>query len=270
MISEAEKLRFKIICNEEMLTTRKEGEGIGTLREKRLHSIIKKFIAPESEDHEVVLRERMALEGKRPKYVADLLIGNTAYEVQTGSFFPLAKKIAYYLENTELDVVIIHPVAYKKWVNWMDTDTGEIVERNRRSALGKPTDIAGELYWILPYLDNPRLSIRIMMLEVEEYRFLSGWGRGGKRGSERYELIPAELCDIARLELAEDYSIFIPDALGAEFTVPEYEKLSKIRGKAAYTAVRALCALGLVKECGKRGRAMLFRRLDNFADPKNL
>ena len=264
MISEAEKLRFKIICNEEILAPRKEGESIGTLSEKRLHSIIKKFIAPESEDHEVVLRERMGGEDKRPKYVADLLIGNTAYEVQTGSFFPLAKKIAYYLENTELDVVIFYPIAYKKWVNWINKDTGEIDQRNRRSVCGKPTDVAGELYWILPYLDNPRLSIRVMMLEIEEYRFLSGWGRGGKRGSERYELIPTELCDIVSLELAEDYSIFIPEMLGEEFTVPEYEKLSKIRGKAAYSAVRALCKLGLAEECGKRGRTMLFKRLDSL------
>ena len=46
-----------------------------------------------------------------------------------------------------------------------------------------------------------------------------------------------------------------------KFTVGEYEKLSKIRGKAAYGTVKALCALGLAKECGKRGRAKLYQRL---------
>ncbi len=261
MISESEKLRFEIICREEMILPRKEGESIGTLSEKRLHSIIKKFIAPESDDHEVLLRERMSGKDKRPRYVADLLIGNTAYEVQTGSFFPMRKKIAYYLENTELDVVIIHPVAYKKWVNWMEPSTGEVVKRTKRNAFGKPTDIAGELYWILPYLDDPRLSLRVMMLELEEYRFISPRGVGVRRGSERYELIPTELCDIVSLELPEDYSIFIPDALPTEFTVAEYEKLSKIRGKAAYSAVRALVTLGLVRECGTRGRAKLYEKL---------
>ena len=253
-----------------MLAPRKDSEGIGTLSEKRLHSIIKKFIAPESEDHEVMIRERMAGEEKRPRYVADLLIGNTAYEVQTGSFFPMQKKIAYYLENTELDVVIIHPVAYKKWVNWLDHETGEVVKRSRRSALGKPTDIAGELYWILPYIDNPRLSIRVMMLEIEEYRVSSKRGAGIRRGSERYELIPTELCDVVKLELPEDYAIFIPDELGREFTVPEYARLSKIRGKAAYSAVRVLCKVGLAKECGKRGRAMLFKRLDSLEEVEDL
>lgn len=269
MISESEKLRFEMICRDQMLTPRRDGEGIGTLCEKRLHSIIKKFIAPESEDHEVVLRDRMGGDQKRPKYVADLLIGNTAYEVQTGSFFPMRKKIAYYLENTDLDVVIIHPIAYEKWVNWLDPNSRDTVQRNKRKAHGKPTDVAAELYWILPYINNERLSIRLMMLGVEEYRFLSGWGNGGKRGSERYELIPTKLYDIVKLELAEDYSIFIPDALGEQFTVPEYEKLSKIRGKAAYSAVKALCALGLARECGMRGRAKLYEKIEMADLSKN-
>ena len=144
----------------------------------------------------------------------------------------------------------------------MDHETGEVIKRNRRSALGRPTDIAGELYWLLPYIDNPRLSIRVMMLEIEEYRLASKRGAGVRRGSERYELIPTALCDTVKLELPEDYSIFIPEALPEEFTVPEYVKLSKIRGKAAYSAVKVLCALGLAEECGKKGRAALYRRLD--------
>jgi hypothetical protein len=262
MISESEKLRFEIICREEMLAPRRAGEGIGTLSEKRLHSIIKKYIAPEGDDHEVELRSRLSGEEKRPKYVADLLIGNTAYEVQTGSFYPMRKKIDYYMSDTDYNVVIIHPVAYKKHVNWMDPATGEVIKRTRKTVPGRPTDIAGELYWILPHIDNPRLSIRVMMLAVEEYRFASPRGAGVRRGSERYELIPTELCDIVSLELAEDYSIFIPDTLATEFTVGEYEKLSKIRGKAAYGTVKALCALGLVREIGKRGRAVLYQRCD--------
>ncbi len=268
MISNAEKLRFELICREVISERRESGEGIGQLNEKRLHSIIKRYICPDESGHEIKLdtlvlpKEDKKTGGRRVKYVADVLIEDCIYEVQTGSFYPMRQKIKYYLENTDYNIIVVHPLSAEKWVSWIDETSGDVSKKHRSPKKERAIDIAKELYWLLDYLDDPRLNIYVMLLSVEEYRLLNGWDRSRKRGSERYELIPTELCDIVKLELPEDYALLLPSDVPTEFTVPEYSKLSGLRGRAAYSAVKVLLRLGFVSEIGTRGRAKLYRRED--------
>ena len=250
--TEARIARFARICEEAMKERRVQGEqGIGTLAEKWQHQIIKRYLSENAEEHEVPVSASR-------RFVSDLRVGKDAYEVQTGSFAPMAKKIAYYLEETDLTVTVVHPIPKNRWVSWVDADTMEISPRKRSPRHGKASDVLAELYPLMHLLPNPRLKLRLLLLEVHDFKLLSDQKRDRKRGAKRYERIPLSLLEEITLDTPADFAQFLPDGLASPFTVKDFSKATKIRGRDAYSAVRVLTALGLLTPAPNIGRSMAF------------
>ena len=253
--------RFARMCEAAMLQGRGQGEaGIGTLQEKRLHQILKRFICDNEDYHEVGVANT--------RYVSDVRIGNLIFEVQTGAFYPMKQKIAHYLANTDCVVTVVHPIAVTKWISWIDPKTHEIAPRVRSPKKGCPEDLLPQLYCLLPHLQNPRLRYQLLFLEVEDFRFLDGRrSRDRKRGSTKYERIPLSLVGEMELNSTADFARFIPEPLPEHFTVKEFSSLTKLRGRDAYSAVRVLTAMGFFEESEKIGRSMGWQRLDHKQFP---
>lgn len=240
--------RFERLCMEAATRERTAGAyGFGTLAEKRLHAVIKKYLCDNEDLHEV------GVQGTR--FVSDICIGNEIIEVQTGSFYPMKKKIAYYLEHTDCTVTIVHPIPAIRWMSWVDPQTMDISPR-RKVKGGRAEELLPELYHLLPHLHDPRLHFRLLLLEVHDFRMLNGWSKDRKKGSNRYERLPLALLDEIEFNTPEDFRRFLPSALPAHFTVKDFSSLTKIRGRNAYSAVRALATLGLVSESEPIGRSM--------------
>lgn len=253
-VAPAHRARFCRLCEAAMLERRANGDaGIGTLAEKRLHAIIKRYLCEDEDLHEVgVLNTR---------YVSDVRIGNDVYEVQTGPFYPMRKKIAYYLEKTDCTVTIVHPIIVNKWISWVDPATREISERKKSPKHEETKDLLAQLYCLIPHLGNPRLRFRLLMLEAQDFRMLTGRSRDRKHyGAERYERIPLDLLGEEDFTSFEDFKQFIPDDLPTHFTVKDFTRHTGIRGRDAYSAVRVLTALGLVSPAESIGRAMAFQK----------
>ena len=113
--TDAERERFAAICRD--VTAAAQGEysgdesGVGVLNEKRMHAALKRFICSDSSFHEQ--RPDVAIgDGtkKSKKYVADVLCGDEIYEIQTGSFWPLRKKLEWYAANTAYRAALPHGV----------------------------------------------------------------------------------------------------------------------------------------------------------------
>ncbi len=243
--------RFARICTETMRRCPTFGEGgIGTLGEKRLHAIIKRYLCEDEALHEV------GLSGTR--FVSDIRIGNEIYEVQTGSFYPMQKKIAYYLSHTDCHVTIVHPIIVNKWVTWIDPETQELGERKRSPKHEGAEALLPELVYLAPHLQDPRLTFRLLLIEAEDFRLLDGWSRDRKRGSNRFERFPLALLDELELTSPADFRRFLPPDLPQHFTVKDFSARTKLRGRDAYAAVRALVALGLAREDERIGRSMGF------------
>lgn len=243
-------------------------DGIGTLGEKQMHAAIKRFICPDESRHEIPLDSgeragELGEDGKKIKkrrFVADILKDGTVYEIQTGALAPLRDKIKWILENTSYNVTVIHPIAETKWVNMLNSKSGEIEKRYRSPVKGKLNDVAPELYAIKDFINSPRFCLVILMMEAEQYmKNLAKNGRSRPK-YRKYELIPVNLLRAHIFRSLEDYKIFIPDTLEGEFTVKTFSSLSKIRGMDAYSAVHSLCDMGLLEESGKIGRAASFRK----------
>ncbi len=251
---EAKVARFSRICQDAMRERRVQGEqGVGTLAEKWQHQIIKRYLSEDPAHHEIpVSSER--------RFVSDVRIGNDAYEVQTGSFAPMVKKIAYYLESTDLTVTVVHPIAKDRWISWVDSETMEITPRKRSPKHGRPEDLLAELYPLIPFLGHPRLKFRILLLEVHDFKLLSNHKGRGKQDAQRYERIPLALFDDIPLNTPSDFAKFLPAELGSPFTVKQFSTATKIKGRDAYSAVRALTALGLLSPAEPIGRSMAFEK----------
>ncbi len=255
-MTDFEQARFNRLCREILVSRHTSGEaGIGTLAEKRLHAVIKRYLCEDEDCHEVgVLNTR---------YVSDVRIGNEVFEVQTGSFFPMKKKIAHYLEQTDCTVTVVHPIPVHRWVSWIDPQTSEITSRSRVIKRGRLQDLLPELYHLLPHLGNPRLRFRVLLIEAEDFRLLNGKrSRDRKKGSDRYERIPLSLLDDITFHAPADFRSLIPDALPQHFTVKDFSTLTKIRGRNAYSAVRSLAALGLFRAADPIGRSMGWERVE--------
>ena len=253
-VSAAHKARFDRICEEAMRRDiRIADSGIGTLGEKRLHAVIKRYLCEDTDCHEVGVPDR--------RFVSDVRIGDEIYEVQTGDFYPMRQKIAYYMEHTDCTVTVVHPLAARRWMSWIDPKTTEISPRTRVTRSSTPVELLPQLYTLSEHLQNPRLRFRVLMLETQDFRLLNSRSRNPKLRTKHYERIPLALLDELAFNSPEDFRALIPEALPSHFTVKDFSKATKIQGRDAYSAVRALVARGLAAPADPIGRAMGFELL---------
>ncbi|MBQ9749877.1 MAG: hypothetical protein IJV87_04745 [Clostridia bacterium] len=276
-ISSADTMRFRRIVidvmSEACQLSAEDDEygGIGTLGEKQMHAAIKRFICTDETKHEILIdgsvgckkttnEEESGKKGKKRRFVADILDGNTIYEIQTGGFSPLRDKIQWILDNTTYNITVIHPIAETKWVSLINTKTGNVENRKKSHIKGKITDIASELYFFRDFISSPRFSLVILMMEAEQYKKnIQKDGRKRPR-YRKYELIPISLLRAYVFRNASDYSLFIPNDLEEPFCVKNYSAKSGIHGIDAYSIVKTLCHLGLLEESGTLGRAVAYKR----------
>lgn len=267
MISINESTQFAAIAAEVTrlpLAGAQGSAGIGTLREKRLHMVIKHYLSGDPAYEEVPIHE-LSGAGRRRDCVADVrLPDGHIFEVQTGGFYPLRRKLALYMEHTDSPVTVVHPLPYIKYLSWIDPADGQVLSRRRSPRRAHVTAVAKELYWLSDQIGDPRFTLRLLLLEIEEFRMKDGWGRDGKRGSNRYERIPTALHDQIDLNTPADYAAyFLPPALAATpclpFTAADYARVTGIRGRATYGTLHLLEKLRLIREDGIAGRSRCYR-----------
>ena len=254
MIPAYKQARFRRLCYDAISEPRTQGEaGIGTLAEKRLHAVIKRYLCDDADCHEVGVKDT--------RFVSDVRIGNEVYEVQTGAFYPMKKKIDHYLRQTDCTVTVVHPIPAVKWVSWVTKEGAPFEPRKKSPQKGRPEDLLAELYCLREHLGNPRLKFVLLLIEAEDVRLCSSRAKNPKKGAARYERIPLDLLDELEFSSPDDFRRLLPDALPSVFTVKQFSTLTKIRGRDAYSAVRVLAALGLLCEAPPIGRAMAWERV---------
>nr|MBP3599298.1 hypothetical protein [Eubacterium sp.] len=230
---------------EKIVYQERERYGIGTLSEKTLHAVVKNYLEPNEDYHEV------PLEG----YVADIFRDGAVVEIQTANFNVLRRKLDKFLPL--YPVTIVYPIPATKWVIWVDPETGEEVSRRKSPKKGSPYQAFKELYKIKQYLSHPNLRIRFLFIDLEETKILDGWSYDKKRGATKYDRVPKALVDEMYFERVEDYRMMIPAEL-SEFTTKDYAKSAKIPLPHAQTAMNIFHYLKLVERIGKKGNSYVY------------
>ena len=230
---------------ERIVNQERERYGIGTLSEKTVHAVVKHYMEPNEDYHEV------PLEG----FVADIFREDAVTEIQTAHFNVLRRKLDKFLPL--YPVTIVYPIPAVKWVIWVDPGSGAEVSRRKSPKKGSPYHAFNELYKIKSYLGDPNLRILFLFIDMEETRLLDGWSRDKKRGATKYDRIPLELVDEMLFERVEDYRMMIPPELSG-FTTREYAKSTKIPLSHAQTALNIFYYLNVVERIGKKGNSYLY------------
>lgn len=229
-----------------VLDREKSLSGIGTLGEKTVHSTLKQYLARDLSNQEI----------KIGSFYADVCVNGHIFEIQTRQFGNLREKLAFFLPDHK--VTVVYPVTYINYLRWIDPVSGEISSPKKSTHRGNPLSVFDELYRIRPFLSDPNFSLKIVLLETEEYRMLDGYGRFKKAKATKCDKLPLSLVAEYDIEVPFDYMMLLPPDLPDVFTAKDLAALSKIPVSLAQTALLLLSELKLVERTGKSGNTYLY------------
>lgn len=221
--------------------------GIGTLSEKTVHAVLKNYYEPDEDRQEIPIEN----------FVADIYSDGQIIEIQTRQFNRMREKLSAFLPL--YPVTIVYPIPREKWLIWIDEESGELSTRRKSPKKGTPYMAFAELYKIKMYLKDPNLKLRLVLVDMEEYRLLNGWSHDKKKGSTRYDRIPIRLVEEVEIEQPKDYMQFIPYELEEPFTVKDFAAVVHIPTSLSGTVLNLLYYMGVVRRVGKKGNAFLYQ-----------
>ena len=237
---EAESERFRFLC-EDYALGEPEG-GVGVLREKGIHAVLKRYYQPEAAAREV----------RVGRFVADAVSPDgSVLEVQTGRLAPLRRKLPALLDRYE--VTVVHPLLRVRRVRAVDPQTGEL---SARRVCGKPETVWNffyELPPLLPFLLAPEPALRAAR-DRDGGAAREGQPPRGARG-------PRALRPVRGIPLfrdARDFLGLLPAGLPSPFTSGDLAQAASLAPEDARMALYVLHALQLCLRCGRRGRSYLY------------
>ena len=230
----------------------KNENRITTYMERSLHASLKKRFCSDEAMHEI----------KIGRFVADACDGKTIFEIQTGNFSPLTKKLNFYIENTDYDIVVVRPIAKNRRIFWLDED-GALQKAPRLSS--RHENIAcgvADLYYIKEFLSNERVSFCFPIMEIDEVRLLDGYGKQKKIRATSVDRIAGEIYEIKYINGVEDIKneIFplLPDG---SFTRKELSQGLKLSGLKLWSAQKLLTRLEILS-VKKEGQKLIFEKVN--------
>lgn len=235
-----------------VLLQQNDPHGFGTLKEKTVHAVMKLYYEPNEDYHEV------PIEG----YIADIYTGERIIEIQNGNFNRLRPKLAAFLPQYPVTVVL--PIPHNKWLIWMEEESGELSKRHKSPVKGSVFHAFPELYRIKQFLGHPNLSFAFPLIDIDEYRLLNGWSKDKKRGSSRYDRMPLALFDEVLIERNEDFLQLVPYELQDAFTVKEFAQAAGIHRDLAGSVLPLLTYMQILVRPGKRGREYLYEVAQDY------
>ena len=155
-------------------------------------------------------------------------------------------------------VTVVYPFPRTRYLIWTDPATGETSRPRKSPKIGTPLTALHELYHIRTLLGVEALTVELLLVDLDEYRLLDGYGKSKKKGSTLGEKIPRGEPELIRLQTVEDYQALLPADLPTEFTAPQFGKLTGLRGRSVYSAIHVLEELGILQAQGTQGRAVLY------------
>ena len=230
----------------------KEENVIGIQKEKILHKTLKYYICNDETKHEIKIKK-----SNSGILYADIYDNEMIYEIQTRGFDKLRDKLSEFL--IEHKVTIVHPIAHKKNI-YKVYETGEITGPTKSPKIGKVFEVFKELYKIKSYLKNPNLSLKIILIDMDEYRYVVEKKHTRSSGYIREKQIPKNIYHIYDFKNKSDYITLLKDLnLEENFTSLDLKKASKINKTLATVTLNILTHLEVVERIGKKGNNYIYQ-----------
>ena len=221
--------------------------GIGTLNEGPLHSALKQHYLGLGGQEEVLVG----------KFVADVVREDKIFEIQTGSFSGLNRKLETLCLTNQ--VRLVHPIVEIKTIVKLGPDSKTVISKRRSPKRGHAWDILSELVYIPTMLRETNFSLDVLLIEENEFRIYDPKKvkrKGGWRVMER-ELV--SINDSLTINSAKDLYEFLEKPLSEPFTSKEIELSMRCKPKIARQMAYVLRQLDLIEVIGKAGRFLNYR-----------
>lgn len=222
--------------------------SIGTYSERAVHRVMKFYLEPREECHEI----------KHLGCVADIKNESGITEIQTKAFGRMKPKLEAFLRDCK--VTVVYPVIAKKYIRTLDASSGELSDRKLSPKRQRVFDAAYELYNIREFLGCDNLSVKLVFLEAEEIRQqdIKVKIAGRTRTRMKINTVPIGIIDEVDLRSPRDYSVFIPNGLPDRFTASELGSLIGKRFAYGYSVVSILSSVGLIEGPQSEGRRKVY------------
>lgn len=225
----------------------KEYAGLGTYGEKSIHAVLKKYIEPNTDFHEV------GVFGS----IADICIGNEIYEIQTRALYKLKSKLKKFLPYYK--VCVVHPIIADKTVYTFDPHTGTVLKKRKSPKKGYVYDFLPHVYGLKELISEPGISFKIMMINASEYRIPAV-----KKGRKdiKFDTVPDELVCEINIEKPSDFRKLLPVSLPDKFSSADYASAAHMTRNDASISLGILYKCGIIEKIDKKGNAFIYRIIE--------
>ena len=216
------------------------------------------------------LKERYALGNARIEvplgdYRIDVVTDEELIEIQHGSLSAIRDKIKHLIE--EHTVRVVKPIIASKQLIKLDRPQGDLVSQRKSPKRGRLLDIFDELVHFTQVFPHPKLTVEVVLVEVEERRY-PGHGRRRRWSTTDFEVEDRILMRVDRnllLSAAEDLWQLLPIRLPTPFHTGHLAKQLKIQRWLAQRIAYCLRQAGAIREVGKSGNTRLYDRASDAA-----
>lgn len=224
--------------------------GIGTLNEGPLHQALKSLYLTAEGEEEVPVGS----------YVADVCTEDEViYEIQTGGFAPLKRKLAALIETHQ--VVLVHPIAAVRYIVKLPEEEDGQASRRKSPKRASIVNIVEALVSIPHLLDHPNFELEVVLIEEEEFRVFDP---GRVRRRKGWRVVSRQLNQVLerhRISRAEDLFSLINGPLPEAFSTADLAAAMAGPRWLAQKLAYCLRESGAAELCGKQGNALLYRRV---------
>jgi hypothetical protein len=214
-----------------------------------LHRELKRLYAGPTARTEVVL----------DNYRIDAVSRGQLIEIQHGSLAAIRDKIRKLVENHR--VLVVKPIVRQKLLVKQAAADGPALSRRLSPKRGALLDIFEELVYFTRVFPHPRLSLEVVLVDVEEWRY-PGHGRRRRWRKNDHVVGDQLLVNVGegvRLRKAADLIRLMPPGLPAEFHSGLLAEHCSVRRHVAQRIAYCLREMQAAEHVGKKGNTLLYR-----------
>jgi hypothetical protein len=193
------------------------------------------------------------------RYRIDAVRGQQLVEIQHGSLAAIRSKIQRLVN--EHRVLVVKPIVARKLLVKQNGPRGKILSRRLSPKRGKLLDIFDELVYFTRVFPHPRLTLEIVLVDVEEWRYP---GHGRRRRWRKNDQIVADqklfsVGSSVRLSHAADLLQLVPGKLPNSFHTGHLAELAGVRRHVAQRIAYCLREMKAIEQIGKQGNTLVYQ-----------
>jgi hypothetical protein len=197
-------------------------------------------------------------------YRIDVVAEGRLIEIQHGSLSAIRDKVRALLE--EHSVLVVKPIVVRKMLIKRAAKDGPIVSRRLSPRQGTRFDLFDELVHFTRAFPHPRLTLDVVLVDIEEWRY-PGHGRRRRWRRNDHQVEDQKLMAVHethRLQSAADLARLVACPLPRRFHTGDLAESLQIRRWIAQRITYCFRQMGVARQVGKQGNAWLYE----FARPK--